>query len=205
MIKINLLGTSTVIDYSGQYIIAGFIGSVLISLGLFYFLLTSASTETEELNQKSQRLQSELNHVQKITKEVKDLEAKKAEYNRKLVIIAKLKKNKLGPVRVLDDLNMALPEKAWLTEVKEQDDSLQITGRALDNQTVASFIRELEKSDYFGERSNEILKQIDMDGVKIKEFSFLTKIYYAGKTATKQAEQAQADSQAPAAPAKGKS
>lgn len=204
MIKINLLGTSTVIDYSGQYIVAGFVASVLASLGLFYMLLSSATNEITALTEKSQRLQSELTHVQKITKEVKDLEAKKAEYNRKLVIIAKLKKNKLGPVRVLDDLNQALPEKAWLTEVKEQEDSLQITGRALDNQTVASFIRELEKSDYFGERSNEILKQIDMDGVKIKEFSFVTKIYYAGKAATKQAEQAQAEGQAAGAPAKGK-
>jgi type IV pilus assembly protein PilN len=204
MIKINLLGTSTVIDYTGQYIVAGFVASVLASLGVFYMLLSSTSAAIDELNTKTQSLQSELAHVQKITKEVKDLETKKAEFNRKLVVIAKLKKNKLGPVRVLDDLNMALPEKAWLTEVKEQDNSLQITGRALDNQTVATFIRELEKSDYFGERSNEILKQIDQDGVKIKEFSFLTKIYYAGKTATKQAEQAQAESVAPPPPAKGK-
>lgn len=199
MIKINLLGDSTAIDYSGQYIVAGFVSSLLLTLGIFYFLYTTTATNIEELTAKAETLQSELTRVQKITKEVRDLEAKKAEYNRKLVVIAKLKKNKAGPVKVLDDLNKALPEKAWLTEVKEQDNSLKIVGRALDNQTFASFIRELEKSEFFGERSNEILKQMDVDGVKVKEFSFVTKIYYAGKTATKQAEQAQMENQAAAA------
>lgn len=193
MIKINLLGDSTTINYSAHYIIAGYIASLLICLGIFYHLNSSIAVEIEELTTKTKRLQGELARVQKVTKEVRDLEAKKAEYNRKLVVIAKLKKNKAGPVRVLDDLNQALPEKAWLTEVREQDSSLKITGRALDNQTFAAFIRELEKSEYFGERSSEVLKQIDVDGVKVKEFSFLTKIYYAGKTVTKQAEQAQAD------------
>ncbi len=194
MIKINLLGDSTAIDYSGQYIVAGFISSVLLCLGVFFFLYSTIDSEITELTEKTSRLESELLQVQKITKEVKDLETKKTEYNRKLIVIAKLKKNKSGPVRVLDDLNLALPERAWITEIKEQDNSLMIVGRALDNQTVATFFRDLEKSEYFGERSNEVLKQINMDSVKIKEFSFLTKIYYAGKTATQQAEQAQAES-----------
>lgn len=190
MIKINLLGDSTVIDHSGRYLVAGFVAVLIFCLGTFYYLDSSISQKIEDDIARSRSLQNDLDRIKKITKEVRDLEEKKAEYNRKLVVIAQLKKSKAGPVRVLDDLNKALPEKAWLTEVKESDGTLQITGRALDNQTVAQFIRDLEQSEYFGERSREVLKQIDLDGVKIKEFSFLTKIFYAGETATKQAEQA---------------
>ena len=196
MIKINLLGDSTAIDYSPHYFLAAFVATILFLSGLFYYLNDTISEQIAGLNSKSRNLQNELTRVQKITAEVRDLEARQAEYNRMLIVIAKLKKNKAGPVRVLDDLNRALPERAWLTEVKEQDGALRIAGRALDNQTVASFIRELEKSEYFGERSNEVLKQIDYEGVKIREFSFLTRIYYSGKTVARQAEQAQAEIEA---------
>lgn len=202
MIKINLLGDNTAVDNSGKLIIAGFLGSLAACLIAFYCVQSSLDSSLAELEVKSQSLQNELNRVQKTTKEVRELEARKAEYSAKLLVIAMLKKNKLGPVHVLDDLNNALPEKAWLTEVKEKDGAFTVSGRALDNQTVAAFIRELEKSDYFGEQSNQVLKQVDKDGVKIKEFSFQSKIFYGGKLAAQQAEAAQNEASSAAVPEK---
>lgn len=180
MIKINLLGDTTADDNTAKLQIIGYVASLILCLGIFYLLQSSINTSVQEMTDKTQDLKNELARYQKITKEVKDLETKKAEYNSKLAVIATLKKNKLGPVRILDDLNIALPEKAWITEMREESGTLQIIGQSLDEQTAASFIRALEKSDYFGEGSNEILKLVDKDGVKIREFSFKTPISYAG-------------------------
>ena len=198
MIKINLLGDNTSVDNSGKVQLFSYFASLAAFLVVFYFLDSSLSSEIAEQEIRKQSLNSELIRVQKTTKEVRELEAKKAEYNAKLVVIAMLKKNKMGPVRVLDDLNTAIPERAWLTEIKESEGSFNIIGRALDNQTVASFIRELEKSEYFGEQSNQILKQVEQEGVKLKEFSFQTKIFYGGKLAAEQAAAAQAEKDAAA-------
>jgi hypothetical protein len=44
---------------------------------------------------------------------------------------------------------MAVPERAWITKVEESGGKFTISGRALDNQTVADFMRDLEASDYF--------------------------------------------------------
>jgi type IV pilus assembly protein PilN len=192
MIKINLLGEGAAGDSGAKIALGIYFGLILIFAGAFYFLQSSLSKSVEELSTRSDNLRNELTRVEKVTREVKDLEEKKNEYNSKLIVIALLKKNKLGPVRVLDDLNNALPEKAWLSEVKESEGEFTVVGKALDPQTVAAYIRELTKSEYFGEKSDEAWKDWEKDGIKIKEFSFKTKIFYGGKIAAQQAEVAQA-------------
>ena len=193
MIKINLLGDETIIDNSARYALFGVLASVAALLMLFFAMQNSLGTEISDLSEKKETLEKELARLQKITKEVRDLETKQEEYNAKLVVIATLKKSKAGPVRVLDDLNLALPEKAWLTEAKESSGVLTLVGRALDEQTIASFMRDLEKSDYFEQVDPVEIKQIDMDGVKIKEFAVTAMISYTGRVEPLPAEVDAAD------------
>src|SRR5438309_2237716 len=48
--------------------------------------------------------------------EVRDLDKKRAELKAKLKVIDDLKQKRIGPVRVLEDLGGATPEKLWLVE-----------------------------------------------------------------------------------------
>jgi hypothetical protein len=50
---------------------------------------------------------------------------------------------------VLDDLSSSTPEFLWLTEYTENRGVAQIRGKAIDNQTIASFARNLSSSPYF--------------------------------------------------------
>jgi hypothetical protein len=126
------------------------------------------------------------------------LESKREDLNNKLAVIATLRRSKVGPVRVLDDLNMAVPERAWLSEIKEASGLLKINGVALDNQTVSLFMKDLEASDYFDnielvESKQALAKASDpsqlldltkgesSDSVKINQFALQTRVLYAGK------------------------
>ena len=62
-----------------------------------------------------------------------------------------LKTKKHGPVHILDDLNLALPERAWLTGLRQKDQNIEVLGSALDNQTISLFIASLEKFPYFAQ------------------------------------------------------
>ena len=126
-------------------------------------------------------LDSQLKKLKEVTKEVRELEAKKAELRDKLAVIAKLKISKVGPVRVMDDLNKALPERAWITSIKERQGSLSIAGMALDDQTIAGFMRDLEASDYYDTVDLVQSRKTPWKGGKISEFSLEAKINYAGK------------------------
>lgn len=184
MIKINLLGDASGADNSNKVQLALYCGSLALCLVVFYFVQSSYSGSLGELNDRVQQLQDELKKRQKVTAEVRDYEQKQADYNAKLLVVATLKKNKSGPVRVMDDLNMALPEKAWLSEIRESAGIFYISGKALDHHTISEFMRELERSDYFDEARNQLIKKTDHEGVRISEFSFQAGVRYSGKHLT---------------------
>ncbi len=181
MIRINLLGEDTVVDNSGNLIVAGFVAAILVVLGAFYWLQDSLNGQVVVLNSEAAKLERQLAALQETTKEVRELDAKRAELNDKLVVIATLKRNKAGPVRVMDDLNMALPERAWLTEFKEGSGMLRMYGTALDNQTIATYLKDLQSSEYFTAVDLIETKQVLAKGVKIMNFTLDAKITYSGK------------------------
>ena len=208
MIKINLLGDDTVQDNSGTFIVAGYCASLVLAVGVFFWMQSAIDAKVTSSKNESLKLEAQLSHLQETTKEVKDLDKKRAELNDKLVVIATLKRNKVGPVRVLDDLNSALPERAWITEAKETAGMLHISGIALDNQTIATFMKDLGTSEYFSNVELGETKMVDKKGVKVRDFSLDAKISYAGKIKLKKAADAAASEvkttapEAPAAPAK---
>lgn len=193
MIKINLLGEETAVDHSGGFIIAGYFGSLVLLAGLFMFMYSGISASVESLTTESQQLDAQLVQLKTKTKEVHELEAKRAELRDKLAVIATLKRNKTGPVRMMDDLNKALPERAWLTEVKEREGSLSISGYALDNQTIVTFMKGLEGSDYFNSVDLMESKKAPWKGVQISQFSIDAKVNYAGKVAAAPAVKPEAE------------
>ncbi len=121
---------------------------VLLMLALPYSFqarkLAQLDAEIESLRRKIARLDQQ-------TKEVKDLEQKRAELQAKLRVIDELKQRRSGPAQVLSDLADATPEKLWLTEFTEAGGAASIQGLAMDNQTIAEFMRRLQQSPYFFE------------------------------------------------------
>ncbi len=199
MIKINLLGDDTAIDNTANLIIAGYIASIGLTVGICFFVYTSVSSTIGRHQSEIERLEGRLTQLKKITSEVAGLETKKKELHDKLAVIATLKKSKNGPVRVLDDLNMSLPDKSWMHEVNERGDSFSIKGSAVDNQTIAILMKNLESSDYFSGVDLIETKLETHLGVKIKNFTINTKVSYAGKFERNAAEENTKPAAAPAA------
>ncbi|MDP8224693.1 MAG: PilN domain-containing protein [Candidatus Lernaella stagnicola] len=67
----------------------------------------------------------------------------------KLEIIASLKRQQTGPVRLLDEMASAIPAKLWLQEMSSSGSSLTITGYAIDHIQIAAFMENLKKSKVF--------------------------------------------------------
>ncbi len=150
MIKINLLGDTTKIDHTNRFLLFGFCTILLLSLVVCYKLYNQTQLEITQHNLKLASLKEQLSTLEKRTRVVKDLETKKTEIRGKLLVLAKLRKNRMGPVKVLDDLNISLPETVWLQSVKEgEGNTLELKGRALDNQNIALFIKQIQESNYF--------------------------------------------------------
>lgn len=155
MIKINLLGEEIVDTRSDRGVLVAYFGSLALTLIIGVVLYFSYSSRASDLKAELTGLEARLAQLQKVTQEVSGLEKRKAELDDKLSVIARLKLGKEGPVRLFDDLNMAIPEHLWITDLKEDRGSLTITGLALSDTAIVDFVKKLEVSDYF--RTAEIV------------------------------------------------
>ena len=150
MIRINLLpfrAARKKENIRRQLMIYGLSVVLLCSImgyTLFYLTSTLSGLKAEE-----KRIQDDLKTYEQTIKRIAELEKKIKEIRVKLEVIRELEKNKTGPVHLLDEIAMAVPkEKLWLSSMKEARGSLTMTGTAMDNETVALFMTNLEKSDY---------------------------------------------------------
>lgn len=181
MIKINLLGEVRTVDHTQTLMILGFVASLVVTFAVCFIVDNSLSNYLVSVKEDNELLELQLKKLKEQTKSVALLEKKKQDLTDKLRIIALLKRSKTGPVRVLDDLNLAIPDRSWLSAMKESEGVLHITGFALDNQTIATFMKDLAHSDYFESVDLEEAKSAQKDGAKIRSFGLNAKVNYAGK------------------------
>ena len=104
--------------------------------------LATLDNQIEQLNKEIQQFNAQV-------KEVHELDHLKKEVQTKLQIIQDLNRKRIGPSHVLDDLSAATPENLWLIDFSENNGQATLTGLALDNETIARFMRQLQDSPYF--------------------------------------------------------
>lgn len=184
MIRINLLGEPARVDAGAVRWLVAYGASLAALITVCSVVRHDAAQQEVTLTAHTEELVAELGRLKDVTKEVRDLDAKRSELRAKLDIIETLKLNKVGPVRLLGDINGALPDRAWLAEIGENQGAMKLVGYALDNQVIAGFMKSLERSDFIDTVELIEAKQMERDGVKIKMFTLEMKINYSGVTPT---------------------
>ena len=122
----------------------------VICLGLlmgFFFLNLNRRVAALEADKTQKK--KELATYAETTKKITLLKKKIAQIQAKLDVIKDLERKKQGPVHLLDELAMAVPkDKLWLTSLDEKKGILTLGGTAMDNDTVALFMTNLEKTKH---------------------------------------------------------
>jgi type IV pilus assembly protein PilN len=104
--------------------------------------IAALDNQIEQLNRDIQGYNAQV-------REVHELDRLKKEVQAKLRVIEDLNRKRRGPSRVLDDLSAATPENLWLIDFGEAGGQATLIGLALDNETIARFMRQLQDSPYF--------------------------------------------------------
>lgn len=181
MIKINLIDDSDDGSFNAIVQLVLFGVSLVVIVLSFVIFSHNLGYDTQLLTREQEMLRDELVSLKETTREVRGLEKKRETLKRKIDIIQTLKKRKTGPVRVLDDFNISLPEKSWITELRENSSVLRIVGLALDNQTIADLMKELQSSPYFIKVDLVETRQVTWRNVKMKRFTLSAKVTYSGE------------------------
>lgn len=171
MIRINLLPVRVAqkrAKSQRQLLVAGLaVGlTVLACAGLHLALVARVAREKAEIAE----IQTELNSLRKAIGEVAQFKKLQAELQGKLDVLEDLKRKKTGPVHLLDELSRVLPDKLWLTSFTEKSGQINIKGVGLNENIVATFIRDLESSPYYQKVDLTVTRQVVQEGIKLHEF-----------------------------------
>ena len=123
-------------------------------------------------------LRTELQALNVKVKEVGDLQNRIKDLRSKNKIIADLNGKKSGPVLVMESLSSATPSSLWLTDLKESGGNATMNGLAVDNQTIADFMKTIAGSKYFS--NVELVETTQGAGptASLKKFSIKTSVRY---------------------------
>jgi type IV pilus assembly protein PilN len=187
MIKINLLPFRAARKKENiRRQISIYVLSIVCLVLLMGFFFLNLNRKVSALNNDRTAKKKELATYAETTKKINELKKMIAEIRAKLDVIKDLENKKTGPVLLLDELSVAVPkEKLWLTSLDERNGILTLKGTAMDNDTVALFMTNLEQSKHIlsVDLQSTKLKTLTQHRLSVIDFDLICKIYsYKEKT-----------------------
>jgi type IV pilus assembly protein PilN len=188
MIRINLLPVRQTRKLEAARLelglaVAGGVAVFLFSLATWgFFTLQLASIRGE-----NKVLQGEIDRLAADVAKVDEMEKFKAEFERKLTVIDDLRKTKSGPVRMLDEIATATPERLYITQLEEKAGALQVSGVSVSNDVISQFLRALEGSAYFEQVFLQDIEALPAEknlSVTLKKFKLTAKMIAPSQTGT---------------------
>jgi type IV pilus assembly protein PilN len=167
------------------------LGKVQIALGLIVVLAAgggnyawhvSKQNEIERIRTQIARTQQEIRQLEEIIGQVKDIEERKAQVERKLKVLDELRAGKTGPVMMMDSLATLVPTEVWVERFNEAGGTLQLDGRAMRHEDLAAFISALNESPYF---TSVQLRQATLetrDGRQTVRFTISGQVVYTAQS-----------------------
>ncbi len=184
MIKINLLrpekkevaaGGGTTVSFAeeskpSKLSIPALVGAIALTvgfIGLMYFLQSGKLANERKLLDERTLRKAEL---EKVLKELEQIEATKKELDSKIKIISELKLKQKDAVLMMDKLSRSLPEWVWLTDLTFKNGAVAISGKALSNNLIADLINNLQNSSMFANVQLNSTSRKKEAGIDIFEF-----------------------------------
>ncbi|HEY4706935.1 MAG TPA: PilN domain-containing protein [Thermodesulfobacteriota bacterium] len=147
MIRINLLPVRAAKKKESirfQLTVAGLATFFVFAVSAAGYLIvrSEASSLTGQITAGNQ----ELTDLKKKIGELSKIKEQKKIVEEKLRIINQLEADRTGPAKLFKGIADAIPARAWLKSMKDEDFQITLEGYASDDEVVAEFMRGLEKA-----------------------------------------------------------
>jgi type IV pilus assembly protein PilN len=102
---------------------------------------------------------------------IKRLDQQRASLNRRLEVISELDRDRYYRIHLLDELNRAMPDHAWLERFEDQGgDRYALEGVTFSNFQVSDLMQNLDRSPWFGQVTLEVAEKGTIDEVTVVKF-----------------------------------
>ena len=151
MIRINLLPVRAARKKESvrfQMTVAGLVTFFVVALAVVVFVRLNA--EVSFLSGEITKAEAEQREIQKKIGELSKIKEQKQVVQSKLDVVKRLEKGRTGPIKLLFQIEEAIPLKAWIVSFKDTGTVLTLKGEASTEDVVAAFMRGLKKHRELG-------------------------------------------------------
>ena len=143
-------------------------------LGIYAWYATTVGA-IDDIRDRTRLVRAEIGKLNKVVGRVEEFKAKAETLEKKIEIIEVLKRQKVGPAKLLDDLAVIFTKqpKIWLTRIASSVDDARITltGGAMGNEEISQLQTALStESNFFANVSLSYIKASRSGGVKYLEW-----------------------------------
>ena len=184
MIRINLLAVDRERTKRGALIPAAqrvtiaaslILIATFLGVGWWFWSLHTASIRVDEDLAKGER---EMQQLRSVLSQVQKFEASKAQLQQRVNLIEQLRRGQSGPVHILDEINKAVPERLWLTDLTEKGDDIMLAGMTTSFSGLSDFVANLETSKWFKKPIDIVDSQVIPDAKTGDIFKFSIKAVF---------------------------
>ena len=157
MIRINLLAVerakakksrSFTISPAHRVTIGASLILIATVLGIGWWFM-SLRQRSAQIDADLVRAESEALQLRSVLAQVQKFEARKAQLTQRVTLIEQLRRGQTAPVHVLDEVSKSLPERVWLTEMKQTGNDFSLSGFAVSLPSLSDFVANLEATKWF--------------------------------------------------------
>jgi type IV pilus assembly protein PilN len=136
----------------------GAVGALMLAGVITFAVNWQMSLAIDNQNERNQYLKGEIANLDKQIAEILDLEQRKQKLKSRIEVIEQLERSRPEIVHVFDQLVRTLPDGVYLTGIKQAERNLTLKGIAQSSTRVASYMRNLDQSEWLADPSLDILE-----------------------------------------------
>ncbi len=150
MIKINLLPFRAARRKENiRRQVSIFVLGLVLTVAVMFAYSMMLASKIDKHEKKLAKTKEELKIYEQKAKEVDEMKKQLEILKMKMDVISRLEKSKKEPLEMLDEITkFVIHKRMWISEMFSGQ-SVEIKGYAMDNQTIADFMKNLEKSKFY--------------------------------------------------------
>lgn len=137
---------------------AAFALALVLAAVIAFGVRMQMQSAIDEQHARNQYLKDEIANLDKQITEILDLEQQKERLLARMQVIEQLERSRPEIVHVFDQLVKTTPDGIYLTSVKQTNRRIQIKGVAQSSTRVASYMRNIDASEWLADPSLDILE-----------------------------------------------
>lgn len=145
----------------------------LVAIIAFAFVFAISQFFQAKINGQNTRNQYLKNEIQILNiriAEIRTLDEKKKELEQRMRVVEQLQRSRNVGTQVLNEIANVVPNGIYLTELKKQNNTLELIGKSESNNHLANMIREIERSDLFVDAILESITTSDAESKLLSDF-----------------------------------